>query len=123
MKKLLNAGLLITSLFGYLAWGKEQHAFLFQAEAEVLAKAVVDPMAVMHPFVVLPLLGQLILVVTLFQKEPSRWLSFLGMGCIGVIMAMLLLIGVMGMKVGIALSTVPFLVVGFFVVKANRRRV
>lgn len=121
MKKLLNAGLLLTSLLGYLAWGKDQHAFLFQAEAEVLAKAAADPLAVAHPFVVLPLLGQLLLAITFFQKEPSRWLTYLGMGCIGVIMAMLLLIGVISFNAAIGGSTVPFLLVSFWVVKINRR--
>jgi hypothetical protein len=121
MKKLLNVGLLITSLFGYMAWGKGDHAFLFQAEAEVLTKAAANPLSVLHPFTVLPFLGQILLLITLFQKEPSRWLSFLGLGCVGTIMVMLLVIGAISLNAAIAGSTVPFMIVGFFVLKVNRR--
>lgn len=121
MKKLLNAGLLITSLFGYLAWGKDQHAFLFQTEAEVLAKAIDNPLSVLHPFTVFPILGQILLLITLFQKEPRRWMSLLGLACVSMIMILLLVVGVMGLNAAIAVSTLPFLITAFFVLKENRK--
>jgi hypothetical protein len=34
-QKLLNLGLIITSLFGHLEWGKDHKMFLFQMEAEI----------------------------------------------------------------------------------------
>ena len=48
--KLLNALLIVTSLFGYMEWGGGNHLFLFQAEGQVLAKMFTDPMSVLHPF-------------------------------------------------------------------------
>ena len=39
-EKLLNLLLVLTSFAGYLEWGKENQLFLFQAEVEIVSKAV-----------------------------------------------------------------------------------
>lgn len=67
--KLLNFLLIVTSLLGYLEWGGDNHIFLFKAEAEILSKLFTDPLSVLHPFTLLPLAGQIILLITLFQKK------------------------------------------------------
>jgi len=121
MKKLLTVLLLLTSLFGYLAWGNGKHAFLFQAEADVLAKAIYDPLAVLHPFVLIPFVGQLLLLFTLFQKQPGRLLTLLGLAALSILMVLLLLIGALSFNLKIAGSTLPFFVAAFLVVRASRR--
>jgi hypothetical protein len=78
IKKIINSLLLLTSLLGYLEWGKDNKAFLFQAEAEVIGKLFADPVSAFHPLVLLPLAGQLALLVTIFQKQPSRILTIFG---------------------------------------------
>jgi len=71
-RKAYNLGLLLTSLIGYLEWGGNNNTFLFQAEGEILSKLFTDPGSVVHPFTLLPMTGQLILIVTLFLKEPTK---------------------------------------------------
>jgi hypothetical protein len=75
--KILNLLVILTSLIGFLQWGKGNSMFLFQAEAEVLSKLFVSPMDVIHPLIILPLLGQILLFFTLFQKEPNKFLTSL----------------------------------------------
>lgn len=107
--KTLNLLLILTSLIGYLEWGGGTHTFLFQAEYEILAKLFNDPESVFHPFVLLPLFGQLLLLITLFQKQPGRLLSFLGIGTIGLLLVFMFVIGLLGMNFKILGSTLPFM--------------
>ena len=119
-RRLLNFLLILTSLFGYLEWGADNRMFLFQMEYEILTKLFSNPDSVMHPFVVLPLLGQLILMVTLFQRTPGKILTFIGMGCIGLLLGFMFVIGIIGMSIKIFLSTVPFMVTATLVVMSLR---
>lgn len=120
--KLLHVSLIIASLMGYLEWGGGQSVFLFQAETQLVAKALGDPAAVIHPLTVLPMLGQLALLVTLFQRTPSRVLTYAGVAGIGVLIVLMFLIGVMSMNPRIAGSCVPFLILAVMTVRAHRRR-
>lgn len=118
--KLLNLLLVITSLFGYLAWGTDQHSFLFQAEAEVLRKLIHDPASAAHPFTLIPLFGQLLLLITLFQKQVSKRLTYIGLACIGLLLLLIFIIGLMGLNVKIIASILPFLVVSFLIFRNFR---
>lgn len=108
--KVLNALVVTTSLFGYLEWGKDNHMFLFQAEAEILRKLVSDPQAVIHPFTLLPLFGQIVLLITLFQKKPSRFLTIAGIAGIGLLLGLMFVIGLLSLNLKIIISTLPFLI-------------
>ena len=107
--KFLNGALLITSLLGYLEWGGGNASFLFQAEADIVRKSFNDPTSAFHPFVLIPMAGQLILFVTLFQKQPGRLLTSAGMGCIAMLLLFMFVIGLISLNYRILLSTVPFL--------------
>lgn len=121
MKKLLNLLLVLTSLLGYLEWGVDNSTFLFQAEYEVVIKIFTDPGSVMHPFVILPMLGQLLLLITLFQQEPSKRLTLIGIGCIGLLLGLMFIIGLIGPDIKILLSTVPFMLTATSVVMKFRK--
>lgn len=109
-KKMLNLLLVGASLIGYLEWGEGRSVFLFQAEAEMFSKALADPWSVIHPFTLLPVLGQLALLVTLFQRTPSKALTYAGIGGIGLLLGLMLFIGVIDTNLKIAASTLPFVV-------------
>ena len=79
--KILNLTLILTSLIGYLEWGQDMSMFLFQGELDVISKLFTDPLSVLHPFTLLPLLGQILLLITLFQKNPSKVLTYVGIYC------------------------------------------
>jgi hypothetical protein len=121
-RKILNGLAALTSLTGYLEWGGGNSAFLFQGELELLGKLFSDPVSAAHPFTLLPLFGQVLLVITLFQKEPSRWLTFIGVGCLGLLLLFMFLIGLLFLNLRILLSTVPFVVTAFLAVKEARKR-
>lgn len=114
--KILNLLLILTSLFGYLEWGGNHHLFLFQAEAEVFLKLLQNPQEVLHPFTVLPLAGQLILLATLFQKKVSKILTFISIGAIGLLLVFMLIAGVMSANLKIILSTIPFIVIALLTI-------
>ena len=115
--KLLNACLVLTSLVGYLEWGHGNHTFLLQAEGEVLSKLFHAPASALHPFTILPLAGQVLLVVTLFQKSPSRLLTWLGLLGLALLMILIFVIGLLTLNVKIAVSTLPFLITAVVTVR------
>jgi len=121
-KKLLNLGLILTSLIGYTEWGTDNSTFLFMAEADVLVKLFSDAASVVHPFTVIPILGQLILLFTLFQKQPGKLLTYTGLACLSLLLLLIFLIGVMNMNFKILLSATPFIVLGIYTVLQYRKR-
>ncbi len=117
--KLLNFLLILTSLFGYLEWSGDSHSFLFQAEAEILSKLFTEPLAVLHPFTILPLAGQIVLLITLFQKKPAKILTYIGLGGLGLLLIFMLAIGLLSLNYKIIASTIPFLVVAVMTIRED----
>ncbi len=112
--KIFNFLLIITSLLGYLEWGKGHQMFLFQAEGEIFAKLFNQPGSILHPFILFPFIGQLLLAITLFQKKPGKILTFTAVAGIGILILLMFVIGCMGFNLKIALSTIPYLLVATF---------
>jgi uncharacterized protein YacL len=119
--KILNSLLLITSLFGYLEWSGQNHSFLFQVEADIFSKLFTDPLSILHPLTILPMLGQLLLVVTLFQKTQNKTLTFVSMGCLGILLGLVLVIGLMSLNYKIIFSTIPFIATCVIAIKHYRK--
>ena len=119
-KKLLNLALILTSLIGYLEWGQGRSTFLFQAEAELFSKALADPGAVVHPFTLMPVLGQIALGLTLFQRNAGKALTYLGIAGLGVLLALMFVIGLVSLNLRILFSTVPFLALAAVTVRQHR---
>lgn len=121
--KVLNACLILTSLVGYLEWGGDKRTFLFQAEADVIGNLVSDPLSAIHPLTLIPLVGQLMLLVTLFQKRPGRKLTFIGLACLSMLLLFMFFIGLFALKFKIVFSTVPFITAGVLTVRNQRKAV
>lgn len=119
--KVLNSLLIISSLLGYLEWSGNNHSFLFQAEAEIFSKLFTDPTSILHPFIVLPMVGQVILVVTLFQKTPSKTLTYISIGSLGLLLGFMFVIGLMSLTYKIIISTIPFIVVSVIAIRHYRK--
>ena len=120
--KILNLALVLTSLIGYLEWGTGSKMFLFQGEMEILSKLFTDPGSVLHPFTLLPLFGQILLLVTLAQKQPGKWLTYIGLACIGILLVFMFVIGLISFNYKILLSTLPFLVTAVLTIRHLRRK-
>jgi cobalamin biosynthesis protein CobD/CbiB len=121
--KYLNLSLILTSLLGYLQWGGNNHMFLFEAEWELLKKAIEEPASLLHPFTVLPFLGQVLLFITLFQKQPDKRLTLFGIALLGFLIGFMFLIGIMTLNFRILFPTLPFLCFAFLAIRESRERV
>ncbi|MGN8224215.1 hypothetical protein [Gracilimonas sp. BCB1] len=110
--KLLNIGLILSSFLVYFEWGVDYNTFLIEIEIELFSKFLEDPLSVFHPLIVIPLIGQVLLIITLFQKKPGRMLSLSGLTAVGFLILLVSLIGLMGMNIRIFSSTLPFLILG-----------
>lgn len=119
--KILNLCLVLTSLLGYLEWGTDNEAFLYQIEIKILSDLFNDPGSLLHPLVLLPLLGQVLLAITLFQKKPSKLLTYLGIGGIGILLLFIFAISLMNLNVKMVASTLPFLGLGIYTVWYHRK--
>ncbi len=113
--------LLLSFQFGYLSWGNNNSSFVFQVEAKLFSELVKNPLSLMHPFIVIPLLGQLLLLFTLFQKEPSKAISFVGITCTGLLMLMFLFIGIWTLNLKILISAVPFVVLSLLLFRSYKK--
>jgi len=120
--KVLNFLLIITSLFGYLEWGGNNHSFLFQAETELLSKILLTPASVIHPFTILPILGQLTLMIILFQKTPNKTMMYFGIASVGILLGFMFVIGCLSLKFKIILSTVPYIVLSILTLGYIRKK-
>ncbi len=119
--KIINLCVGLSSLIGYLEWGKSQHRFIFQVIAELFTrKTSVHSFA--HPLILLPFVGLLLLIITLFQKIPNRILSLLGLLLLSSIMLLLLFIGFMAPNIKMILAALPFLISGIFSLRYNWRK-
>lgn len=115
--KTINLLLILTSLIGYLEWGTNNSMFLFQGEWDILKKLVDEPLSVLHPFVLLPLAGQIVLLITLFQKEPSKVLTRIGIIGLGLLLVFIFVIGLIGLNFKTAFSVLPFIVTAIVAIR------
>jgi len=122
MKKLLNSLLLLSSFFGYLEWPPDNHGFIFQLEAEILQLVKTNASSMAHPFIILPFIGQVLLLISLFQSSPNRWLTLTGMLCTGLLMILLFVIGLLSAHAVIIASALPYILISSFVVRFNFSR-
>lgn len=112
--------LLITSLIGYLEWGGNNQMFLFQAEAEIISKLFADPKSVMHPFILFPMAGQLLLLIALFQKNPNILLVAVGSGGLGILLGFMFVVGIISLNFKIIFSTIPYIVVALYAIRRRK---
>lgn len=122
MKRLLNFLLIFTFHFGYLEWGKDNSSFIFQAEIEIFKKAFSGFENVVHPLIITPFIGIILLFITLFQKEPSKKLTLIGLFCLSILMIILLIVGLLGINFKIIASVLPFWMVVVIILFFNKKK-
>jgi hypothetical protein len=119
--KILNFLLILFSLFGYLEWSGKNHMFLFEAEIEILSKLFINPKSVIHPFIILPIISQFLLLFTLFQKTASKKITYISIFGLGLLIYFLFFVGLISLNYQIALSTLPFIVVSIVSMLHHRK--
>ena len=100
--------ILLTSLIGYLSWGNQQSAFLYEVEIDILSKAIENPFDILHPMILLPIFGQGVLIFVLFRKKLNKKWIYVGIGSIGILMFFILFIGLLTRNMKIIASAIPF---------------
>lgn len=121
-QKIATLFLVLASLCVYLEWGGHQSTFLIWAEAEVFKKLVTNPADVLHPLILLPLAGQLMLIASIFTKTPRRWLTFSGLACLGLLPLFVFVIGLISLHYKIVLCSLPFMACAVHTILINRRQ-
>ena len=96
--------------------------FLIEAEGQIIGKLFTDPKSVIHPFILLPLLGQLCLLVAIFQRKPSKIIVYTGIICLAILLGFMFIIGLMEMNIKIILCALPFLIMVFIAIKFGEWR-
>lgn len=117
--KLLITALLFTSLIGYLEWGKNNSIFLIEAEWEIIKKVYKHPQAIMHPMVLFPMLGQLLLIIALFK--PLKKIILLAISCIALLFVFMFIIAVVSINIKILLAVLPFLIFAIYTIYYLRK--
>ena len=121
-KKLPLLCALLSFLVCYLEWGQGNSSFVFEIEYSILFQKGDKADSFAHPLVLLPFVGQLLVLYALFQKPPRKRLVFIGLSLMGILALMLLLVGILGRNPKIALSTMPFLLSSLWCVRALRAK-
>ncbi len=120
-QRILNFALIVTSVMAYLEWGQGNSTFLLLAEVEIVKRLFTNAASAAHPLTIVPLLGQLLLFFTLFQRRPGSILTFIGMGCVGVLLLFIFIIGLLAINLKIIACSTPFLVTCVIVLLHYRR--
>ena len=107
--KILGIFLILFSGMGYLEWGNEQSTFLFQAEFDIITKLFTNPISVLHPFTILPIIGQLLILISIFKNPFNKRYLYLGIGSLSILLGFMFIIGCISMNPKILFSTLPFL--------------
>jgi len=119
--KLINSLLILSSLIGYLEWGGNNQTFLFQAEVDIILKFFFEPKSLLHPFIILPMLGQFLLFITLFQKNPAKILTYLGIGTLGLLLGFMFAIGIMSLNYKMIFYALPFIILSVYAIDYYRK--
>ena len=118
--RLLIFLLLCSTFVPYLEWGMGSSTFIIQSEVEVLSKLFKEPGAVMHPFIIIPLIGQFILLFVFFQKKPAQWLLRAGILAVGLLVVFILFIGLFTFNWKMVFSALPFVVLALWTLWLNK---
>lgn len=111
---------LLSFLVCYLEWGQGTSSFVFEIEYLLIFQKSGKADSFMHPLILLPFIGQLLILYALFQKPPRKSLVFSGLSLMGLLVVLVLLAGILSRNPKIALSTVPFLLSSLWYIWAFR---
>jgi len=119
--RIYNFLLLVTSLTAYLQWGDDHHAFLFQMELEIFKEILSNPMVFFNPVVMIPILGQVLIIIAIILKKSNRYLTYTGIVVIGLLFTLIFYAGILSNYYWIPVSTLPFFTISFLTILHYRK--
>jgi hypothetical protein len=118
-RRWLNIALLLTSGLGYLEWA-DQRAILFGVEGQLLTQLFDRGVAIVHPAVAFPFLGQLLLIFACIANPPKMWRTYVASAAIGALHLMIFYIGIISGNFLMISSVIPFLALSVFAVVGRK---
>lgn len=107
-KQICAAGLFISFFLGYLEWGKDSSAFVYEGFIEVVSNSKGLRSNFTHPLIVLPLIGEIIFITGVFNSQlQNKWL-ITALVLTGLLYVMILLAGVLSLNFKMILSATPY---------------
>jgi hypothetical protein len=123
LRRVLLLGLAITPLFCYLEWGGNNSAFLFEAEYLILFGNKNKADTFTHPLILLPILGQVLILFSAFKADSRRWVVMTGIAFQAILIVFIFLAGAFGLNWKVMLSTFPFLGLSvYYILTSSIRR-
>lgn len=109
MKRLAALSLFLSFFVCYMEWPPDNSAFVGEMAYQILFQRDDHTDTLLHPMILLPFLGLLLVLYAALRKEPDKRVIFTAMALMGVLVLLLLAIGIMGGNAKIVLSTLPFI--------------
>lgn len=107
--RVISLFIILSSLFPYLRWGMGSNsAFLFEIEWQILSHINTDASAFLHPMVLIPITGQLVILI-FGVIYPKTRMVYLGILCLFILIGFVMFIGFFSQNFKIILSCIPFL--------------
>ncbi|HSF55740.1 MAG TPA: hypothetical protein VLA71_18450, partial [Algoriphagus sp.] len=103
----------------YTEWGTDQSAFIFEMEVQFFSDIKDNFSAFAHPLILAGLLGQIGLLLSIFIPKPKKWLLLGSLILLSVIVFFFLLAGILSGNYKIILSTFPFWILAFLLLKVR----
>lgn len=120
-KQLLAAGLFISFFFGYLEWGVDNCAFIYEGFLEVIYNTKGAKSNFTHPLILLPLIGEIIFLFGSISKSLNYKWYVAALIFTGLLYIMIILVGFLSMKVKILFSAIPYLFFAVAMIRALRK--
>ena len=115
MLRLINLGLLLSFLICYLEWGHDNSSFVFQTEYLLFFKKSEAVSTFIHPLIIIPFFGQVLILYTLFQKIPGRRITIIGMILLSILVLLITFVGILSLNLKIIVSTLPFILISILI--------
>lgn len=121
--RLINIGLILAFLSGYMEWGQGNSAFVFDAARAIFTEADNLIGSLTHPLIISGLAGLIILTYCAIRPDASRRLNTIGILILSPVVLLILLSGGLSGNLKSVASTLPFLglAAAYYIVRYKRR--
>lgn len=121
--RLINIGLILAFLSGYMEWGQGNSAFVFDAARAIFTEADNLIGSLTHPLIISGLAGLIILIYCAVRPDANRRLNTIGILILSPVVLLILLSGGLSGNLKSVASTLPFLglAAAYYIVRYKRR--
>ena len=119
-KRIIIVLLILSILFLYFEWGGNNKAFAFQMIGDIFSSG---KESLFHPLILLPLLGIIGLLYSLFKTNGSKKILWISILMPGVLVLLTLIVSLMSVNLKMAVAPVVFILLSVYLfIEQNRSR-